>query len=151
MSNGDDFNARLKRVEGRARYKNLDRSPPGMHHKARDEDFDAEGMMRSILRPQLALLLGAMALIAGRAMLIHGLGVEPSPDLLGWGEGLVTFCILVVIGLLFGSADHISHGALIVGAALAFVLEGYYIPLFPDLMSQIYTPEYVGLVSLGIQ
>jgi hypothetical protein len=79
------------------------------------------------------------------------LGVEPSTDLLGWGEGIVVFVLLVIIGLLFGMSDHVSHGALIVGATLAFMLEGHYIPAIPGLMEQVYTPEYVGLVVLGLQ
>jgi hypothetical protein len=151
MSDQDDFKARLKRVEGRSRYKHLDKTPPKLHSEVRDSEVDTDALILSILRPQLAFILGFVGLIAGRALAMHFLGYEPKTDLLGFGDGAAVVVVLVVLGLLFGLSDHISHGALIVGATLSFVLESYYIPALPDLMSKIYTPGYVALVTLGVQ
>ena len=75
--------------------------------------------------------------------------IEPSTDLLGLGEGCVIVVLLFAIGLLFGKSNLISHGALVAGAVLAFLGEGYFIPVVPDLMESIYNPDYVGLVLLN--
>jgi hypothetical protein len=75
--------------------------------------------------------------------------IEPSTELLGWGEGAIVLLLLLVIGLLFGKSELISHGALVVGASMAFLGESYYIPLVPELMESIYNPDYVSLVLLN--
>lgn len=141
----DDFRARIKRVRARSGQF----APTPDRRVTRKTDVGEQAMMAAILRPQLAVLLGAVALVAGRGFAMNYLMIEPSTELLGWGEGGVVFLLLFVIGLLFGKSDLISHGALVVGAALAFLLERYYIPVFPGLMESIYTPGYVALVLLN--
>ena len=141
----DDFEARIKRVQVQSR-----RNAP-MHDQRRvgDDSFDEQAMSWAILLPQLAFILGAVALVAGRGIAMNYLMIEPSTDLLGLGEGIVVAVLLLAIGVLFGKSNPISHGALVVGASLAFLGEGYYIPVVPELMESIYNPDYVGLVLLN--
>lgn len=141
----DDFQARMKRV--RARSGGYAAMPA--QRAVVDDDAGAEVTMAALLRPQLALVLGAVALVAGRAFAMNYLMLAPSTEVLGWGEGAVVLLLLVGIGLLFGRSDWISHGALVVGAALGFLVEGYYIPIVPRLMEHIYNPDYVALVLLN--
>ena len=148
MSNqDDDFQARVKRV----RVKPGPQAQPLGQMRGGDDGVDEKAMGRAILRPQLALVLGAVGLIVGRGIAMNYLMIEPSTDLLGLGEGAIIVAILVVFGLLFGKSDHISHGALVVGASLAFLGESFYIPLMPDLMGSIYNQSYVSLVFLNAQ
>lgn len=145
MSNlDDDFRARAKRVRARSG----DLPPMPARARIRHEDNSDRAAAMAILRPQLALILGAVALILGRSVAMNHLGVEASPELLASGEAGLVFLLLLPIGLLFGRSDAISHGALVVGAALAFLCEGFYIPLAPDLMESVYTPDYVTRVLL---
>jgi len=147
MSNLDeDFAARAKRVRART----AGSAPMPLKARVRDEDRTDHALVMAILRPQLALILGAVAMILGRAFAMNSLGIEPSTELLGWGEGGVVLILLLPIGLLFGKSDAISHGALAVGAALAFLCESFYIPIAPDLMGLLYTPEYVARVILFV-
>ena len=136
----DDFNARVKRVRVQSRQY----AP--MPDRVGEDDSDMWLMSGVILRPQLALILGAVAMIAGRAISMNQFMIAPSTELLGLGEGAIVIVLLFVIGLLFGKSDLISHGALVVGASLAFLGESFYIPLIPDLMESIYNPDYVALV-----
>ena len=137
----DDFEARTKRV----RVKSRQFAPMPGQQRVGDDSFDEQAMSRAILLPQLALILGAVALVAGRGIAMNYLMIEPSTDLLGLGDGGVVLIILFAIGLLFGKSNLISHCALVVGASLAFVGEGYYIAFAPELMESIYNPDYVGL------
>ncbi len=121
---------------------------PGQR-RAGNDSLDEQAMGRAILLPQLAFILGAVALVAGRGIAMNYLMIEPSTDLLGLGEGCVIVVLLLAIGLLFGKSNLISHGALVLGASLAFLGEGYYIPVIPELMESIYNPNYVGLVLLN--
>jgi hypothetical protein len=89
------------------------------------------------------------ALIAGRAISMNYFMIEPNTDLLSISEGAVILVLLVVIALLFGRSSFISHGALVVGACLAFLAEEYYIPVVPEMMEAIYNPNYVSLVILN--
>lgn len=107
--------------------------------------------IRAILLPQLALVLGALAMIAGRAFAMNYLTLAPDTNVLSAGEGAVVLLLLVGIGLLLGRSQVIAHGALVVGAALAFLAEDYYIALAPELMSSVYDPEYVGRVLLDLR
>ena len=141
----NDFEARIKRVQVQSR-KN---APMPGQRRVGDDRFDEQAMSRAILLPQLAFILGAVALVAGRGIAMNYLMIEPSTDLLGLGEGGVIVAFLVVIGLLFGKSDWFSHGALVVGAALAFLGESYYITVVPELMESIYNPDYVGRVLLN--
>jgi hypothetical protein len=146
MSNlDDDFKARVKRLRVQSRqYAQLpDR------RRIVDNDFDERAISGAILRPQLALILGAVALILGRGFAMNYLMIVPSTDLLGLGEGAIVLLLLLVIGLIFGKSDVISHGALVVGASLAFLGERFYIPFVPELMETIYNPNYVSLVFLN--
>jgi len=144
MSNlDDDFKARAKRV----RQRSVRDAPMPASARADDDGAGLEAVA-TLLRPQLALLLGVVAMVAGRAFAMNSLMIEPSTEVLSWAEGGVVFLILVGLGLMFGKSDAISHGALVVGAALAFILEGYYIPVAPGLMGTLYSPEYVELVLL---
>jgi hypothetical protein len=140
----DDFEARIKRVK----VKSMRHAPMPDRRRVGGDDDDETAMSGAILRPQLALILGAVALIAGRAIAMNTLSIQPSTDLLGAGEGAVVIVLLFGIGLLFGKSDPISLCALVVGASLAFLGEGYYIPFVPDLMGSIYNPGYVALVVL---
>ncbi len=144
-SHDDDFTARIKRV----RVQSGQFAPMPDQGRAHDDHFDEKTVMWTILRPQLAVLLGAIALVLGRSIAMNQLMIEPNTDLLGLGEGVVVILFLGMIGLLFGKSDHISHGALAIGAAFAFLGERYYIPVIPDLMTSIYNPQYVALVFLN--
>ena len=143
----DDFAARAKRVRARTGD-----APPmpvkARARRVRDDDRGEQAAVLAILRPQLALVLGAVALVAGRAVSMSHLGIEPSTDVLGLAEAGLVLILLFALGLLFGKSDFISHGALVVGAALSFLCEGYYILMAPELMSSIYDPEYVGRVLI---
>ena len=139
------FEARIKRVQVQSR-KN---APMPGQRRVGDDSFDEHAMGQAILLPQLAFILGVVALVAGRGIAMNYLMIEPSTDLLGWGEGCVILLLLLAIGVLFGKSNLISHGALVVGASLAFLGEGYYIPVVPELMESIYNPDYVGLVLLN--
>ena len=101
------FEARIKRVQVQSR-----RNAP-MHDQRRvgDDSFDEQAMSWAILLPQLAFILGAVALVAGRGIAMNYLMIEPSTDLLGLGEGCVIVVLLVGIGLLFGKSSLISHAA----------------------------------------
>ena len=139
------FEARIKRVQVQSR-KN---APMPGQRRVGDDRFDERAMSRAILLPQLAFILGAVALVAGRGIAMNYLMIEPSTDLLGLGDGGMVVVLLLAIGVLFGKSNPISHGALVVGASLAFLGEGYYIPVVPDLMASIYNSDYVGLVLLN--
>ncbi len=141
----NDFEARIKRVQVQSRQN----APMRDQRRVGDDSFDEQAMSRAILLPQLAFILGAVALVAGRGIAMNYLMIEPSTDLLGLGEGCVVVILLLAIGVLFGKSNLISHGALVVGASLAFLGEGYYIPVVPELMDSIYTPGYVALVLLN--
>lgn len=148
MSNlDDDFAARAKRVRARSG----DAPPMPARTRARrprEADSGEQATVLAILRPQLALVLGAVAMVAGRAVSMRYLGIEPSSEVLALGEGFVVFVLLFGAGLLFGRSDVISHGALVVGAALSFLGESYYILMAPELMEAVYNPEYVARVLL---
>ncbi len=139
------FEARIKRVQVQSR-KN---APMPGQRRVGDGSFDEQTMSWAILLPQLAFILGAVALVAGRGIAMNYLMIVPSTDLLGFGEGCVIVVLLLAIGVLFGKSNPIAHGALVVGASLAFLGEGYYIPVVPELMESIYNPDYVGLVLLN--
>lgn len=141
----EDFEARMNRV--RAKSRNF--APATEPRHAGGSDVDERAVITTILRPQLALVLGAIALILGRAIAIHQLGVEPNPELLSLTEGIAVLPFLVMIGLAIGRSHVISHLAMVVGATLSFMLEGYYIPLAPGLMEMIYDPDYVSIVYLN--
>ncbi|HSF96187.1 MAG TPA: hypothetical protein VLA52_14275 [Thermohalobaculum sp.] len=143
-SQSDDFEARMKRVRAKVR----NREPVRIHSRATGEEPDGFSLL-SIVRPQLAFVLGAVALVVCRGVAMNYLPVEKGATTLGWIDGAVVIGALVVIGLLFGKSDRVSHVALLVGAWVAFITEGYYIRAFPELMSQVYSPGYVGLVMLG--
>lgn len=166
MSSGDDeLRARIKRVQKRSGRDMPLGAPGGAALGARlgasagaarpgrrrvaAEETDPNAAVGAILRPQLALVLGLLAMIAGRAFVMNSLMFEPSTDVLGPVEGGVVFAFVAGLGLLFFRSDLIAVGALVVGAALGFLLEGYFIPLLPELMSTLYSPEYVGLVILN--
>ena len=151
MSDRDDFQARLKCVKGRARNKEFTMPELGRRQEHHHEEVNTEALAMAILRPQLVLVLGFIALIVGRSIAMNVFGIEPSTELLGLGEGIVVLALLVVLGVLFGLTEYILHGALVVGAALAFMLESYYIPAIPGLIEQVYTPGYVNLVVLWAQ
>lgn len=147
MSNMDrDFQARAKRVRAQTGLG----APMPARRRVVKEDSGESALILAVFRPQLAFLLGAVALVAGRAVAMRYLGVEPSTEVLGLREAGLVLVLLVGIGPLFGKSDHLSHGALVVGASLAFLLEGFYVPMASDLMSTIYTPDYVGRVVLGL-
>ncbi len=141
----DDFEARIKRVQVQSRRN----TPMSGQRRVGDDRFDEQVMSRTILLPQLAFVLGAVAMVAGRGIAMNYLMIEPSIDLLGLGEGCVVVVLLLAIGVLLGKSNLISHGALVVGASLAFLGEGYYIPVVPELMESIYNPDYVGFVLLN--
>ena len=141
----DGFEARIKRVQVKSRQ----RAPmPDLRH-GDDDSSDGQATSLAILLPQVAFVLGAIALIVGRAISMNTLMLEPSRDLLGLGEGCVIVILLIVFGGMFGKSNHISHGAMVIGASLAFLGESYYIPVVPELMKSIYNPEYVDLLLLS--
>jgi len=145
MANQDDaFTARMNRVRAQSR--------PGapMPSAGADSsgDFDEHAMIGAVLRPQLALILGAVAMILGRSIAMNQFMVESSPDLLSPTEGAIVLPFLVIFGLLLGRSQIISHIALVVGAALAFLCESYYMPLAPGLMESIYNSDYVNNVLI---
>lgn len=144
-SQDQDFNARIKRVK--VKLGNEAQLPP--RRVRLDTGSDETDFRLQVLLPQLALVLGAVVLIAGRAISMNYLGVEASTRVLGLAEGGLVLLMLVAIGLMFGKSATLSHGALLVGASLAFLCERYYVPAIPDLMGWIYTPEYVARVILG--
>ncbi len=141
----DDLKTRINRVQARSRRF----APMPDRRRGGDGDFDERVLIGAILRPQLALILGAVVLVASRAFAMNYLMIVPATDLLGLAEGGVIMLLLFVIGLLFGKSDWFSHGALVVGAALAFLGESYYIAVVPELMESIYNPGYVALVLLS--
>ncbi len=141
----DDLRTRIKRAQVKSRRN----APMPGQRRVGNDSVDEQAVSRAILLPQLAFILGAVALVAGRGIAMNYLMIEPSTDLLGLGEGGVIVAFLVVIGLLFGKSDWFSHGALVVGAALAFLGESYYITVVPELMESIYNPDYVGRVLLN--
>ena len=143
----DDLRNRIERIQVKSRRL----GPMPDQRRARKDSLDEQALSRAILIPQLAFVLGAVALVAGRAIAMNTLMIEPSTDLLGLGEGGIIVVLLVGIGLLFGKSDWLSHGALVVGAALAFLAESYYITLAPELMESVYNSGYVALVLLNAQ
>ena len=144
-SRDDDLQARIKRVKARTG----DGLAMPSARRAVADDTGEPASVGALLRPQLALVLGLMAMVAGRAFAMHSLMIEPDTEVLGPAEGAVVLAILAGLGLLLFRRDVIAQGALVVGAALGFLLEGYFIPLAPELMSRLYTPEYVALVILN--
>jgi len=142
---GNELEARMARVR-----KKLDQrgGVPGQGRRVAMDDRE-EGSIWWIIKAEIAFVLGFAALIGGRSLAIHGLGAVPSPDSLGRTEGAVVLGLLLVIGLLMGPKDFKSHAALIFGAGLAYMAESFYVPMLAGLMGRIYTPEYVGLLSLG--
>ena len=141
----DDFEERLKRVRSQQH-----RAAPEPRLGAGSErDFDEGAFVGKILLPQLAFVLGFAALIAARSVVMNQFGVEASTQTLSIAEGAAALVLLAVIALLFGR-NYFAHLALVLGACLAFLGEGIFIPLAPQLMEQIYTPEYVALVDLGM-
>ncbi len=141
----DDFRARANRIKAHSGPI----EPVARPARAAVAETGERGVVLSFLKPQLALVLGAILLVMGRGIAMRYLGVEPSGELLSIAEGVVVLLLLAGAGLLFGRSDIISHCALLAGAALAFLGEGFYIPLFPGLMEMIYDPTYVALVVLG--
>jgi len=141
----DDFRARANRIKAHSGPI----VPVARPQAETASEVDVGALLLSFLRPQLAFVLGAIALVLGRGLAMRYLGVEPSGELLSIAEGIVVLVLLVGIGLAFGLSDIISHCALLAGAALAFLTEGFYIPLMPDLMGMIYNPEYVAIVVLN--
>jgi hypothetical protein len=141
----DGFEARIKRVQVKSRQ----RAPMPDLRRGDDDSSDGQVMSLAILLPQVAFVLGAIALIVGRAISMNTLMLEPSTDLLGLGEGCVIIILLIVFGGMFGKSNHISHGAMVIGASLAFLGESYYIRVVPELMKSIYNPEYVDLLLLS--
>lgn len=155
-SQDDDLQARIKRVRARAgRGAPMPNAPmrnapmPAARRRGVADDADEHAAILGILRPQLAFVLGVAAMIGGRAFAMNSLMLEPSTEVLGPGEGIVVLAILAGLGLLLFRRDAIALGALVVGAALGFLLEGYFIPIIPELMSSLYSPDYVGLVILN--
>jgi len=144
-SQDQDFDARIKRLK----VKLGDDAPVPRRRVASEAGFDESAFMLRVMLPQVALVLGALAMIAGRAIAISYLGVEPSRHVLGVAEGGLIMLILVAIGLMMGRRQTLSHGALLVGASLAFLGEALYFPVVPDLMTSVYSPEYVARVILG--
>ena len=145
MANQDDaFTARMNRVRAQSRPG----APMPSARVESDRDFDEHAMIGAVLRPQLALILGAVSLILGRSIAMNQFMVESSPDLLSPTEGAIILPFLVVFGLLLGRSHVVSHIALVVGAALAFLCESYYLPLAPGLMEQVYNTEYVQNVLI---
>ena len=142
----DDLQARIKRFGGQPPRL----APTPARGRIVDDDSGVEALIAAVLRPQLAFLLGAVAMVAGRAFAMNYLMIEPSTEVLGLNEGAVILVLLVGIGLLLGRREVISHGAMVVGASLAFLMESFYLPLAPDLMGSVYTPEYVSRVLLGL-
>ena len=146
MINQDtDFAARIKRVKKHP--KRLAQTPT--RQIAAKSNSGELSIARTILRPQLAFVLGVVALIAGRSIAMNSLMVEPSTEVLGLGEGVIVVGFLFVLGLMFGKSDLMSHGSLIAGASLAFLTEGLYIRLSPELMESLYNADYVALVFLN--
>jgi hypothetical protein len=146
MSNQDDaLQARIKRMKVQP-SRNV-RAPA--RNRAAEKEFDEGRFSAAILLPQLALVLGFLAMIAGRSIAMNQFMIEPNPNLLGGSEGAIVFALLLVIGLLFGKSNHISHGALVIGASLAFLGESFYVPLFSGVMESVYNENYVSLVMLG--
>ena len=117
---GGGFEARIKRVQVQSR-KN---APMPGQRRVGDDRFDEQAMSRAILLPQLAFILGAVALVAGRGIAMNYLMIEPSTDLLGLGDGGMVVVLLLAIGVLFGKSNPISHGAWVVGASWDFLGEG---------------------------
>jgi len=141
----DDFQARARRIKAHSGPI----VPVARPQAESAAEVDVGALLLSFLRPQLALVLGAIALVVGRGFAMKYLGIEPSGELLSIAEGMVVLALLVGIGLAFGRSDIISHCALLAGAALAFLTEGFYIPLMPGLMGMIYNPDYVAIVVLN--
>lgn len=140
----DDFEARLKRVKARKGPT----QPLTRTRQQAEPDFALDPIVVAVLLMLLALILGAVALVAGRAIAMNGLGIEPDIHHLGIAEGGVVLGLLLGIGLLFSRRPSLSHAALIVGAVVAFLGERFYIPMMPALMEVIYTPLYVAEVVL---
>lgn len=145
-SHNADFEARVKRVRARS---GGDAPMPAALRAAHDGG-DAEAMLATVLRAQIALMLGAVALVAGRAIAMHSFSIAPSTEVLSPAEGLCVLGLLVGLGLLLGRSQVIAHGALVVGAALAFIGEGVYVALMPGLMETVYNPDYVARVLLNM-
>jgi hypothetical protein len=143
----DNFNARIKRVRAKS---GPDEAMP-RRRPVGDDAFDAKVAWGAVLRPQLALILGMVALIVGRGICMNYLMIEPSTELLAPGEGVVVMVLLIGAGLMIGKSEFVSHGALVVGASLAFLGENFFIPVIPGLMSALYSPGYVSLVLVNAQ
>jgi hypothetical protein len=144
-SQDQDFDERIKRV----RVKLGNDAPMPQRRRGNDARIDEASLILSVMLPQVALVLGALSLIAGRAIAMNYLGIEPSGHVLGVAEGALILLILVAMGLMLGRGQMLSHGALLVGASLAFLGEPLYIPAAPELMGSIYSSEYVTRVILG--
>ena len=142
---GGDIEARMKRVK-----KRLNQREPGRRgQRAAAVETEERSLVKTVIRAEIAFLLGIAALLAGRGVAMNLLEVEPSTVAMGRVEGGLVVALLVVLGLLFGKKDYASHVALVAGAGLAYMAEPYYVPALSALMEKIYTPHYVGLVKLG--
>ena len=146
MSNQDiDFAARARRV--RARSDPVGPAPRQARTAPGTRDTAAEPpVMAAVVRVQIAFLLGIVAMIAGRAVAMNTLMIEPSTEVLALSEGLCVLVLLAAFGLVLGRSQFVAHGAMVVGASLAFLGEGFYVPLVPGLMEAVYSPEYVARV-----
>ncbi len=149
MSNQNaDFAARARRVKARSEPIGATLGATPRQRRAALDAGDDQPMMAAILRPQLAFVLGVIAMVAGRAFAMNSLMIEPSTEVLALSEGMCILVLLVGFGLLLGRSQFVAHGAMVVGASLAFLGEGFYMPLIPNLMEVIYSPEYVARVLL---
>ncbi|MHA1109165.1 MAG: hypothetical protein ACTSQV_08615, partial [Alphaproteobacteria bacterium] len=79
----DALRTRIARAEVKSRRP----APMPRRLRAGNDRDDDQTMSRMILLPQLAFILGVVALIAGRAVAMNTLMIVPSTDLLGIGEG----------------------------------------------------------------
>lgn len=151
MSQSDDFNKRLKKVKAK-----LPGGPPpvGLNRRMayeKDDDDDFEVSFGKMVLPPLAFVLGAFALVAGRSIAMSQLGVEGSTQTLHIAEGVIALILMGIVALVMGKTNYIAMLAQVAGAALAFTTEGIWVPMMPELMEQIYTPEYVSRVVLGLE
>lgn len=145
MSNQDvDFAARARRVKARS-------GPIGATPRQRpvaQDVGDEQPLLATILRVQIAFLLGIVAMVVGRAFAMNYLMIESSTDVLALSEGLCVLVLLLAFGFMLGRSQFVAHGAMVVGASLAFLGEAFYMPLAPNLMGALYSPEYVARVLL---
>ncbi len=151
MSQSDDFNKRLKKVKAK-----LPGGPPpvGLNRRmayAKDDDDDLEISVGKMVLPPIAFVLGALALVAGRSIAMSQLGIEGSTQTLHIAEGVITLILMGIVVLVMGKTNYIAMLALLIGGVLAFMSEPIWVPMMASLMEQIYTPEYVSRVVLGLE